>query len=110
MPFGYFAPTSIRLQENSLNNLTDSGLDMPKEKLESMMSAEEFGISPGVFRLHFEPDTPFGFDAQQSGVAGGVFDGGPFISPGRRTGSLNSEMASGEGSKEQEGVVRGSSV
>jgi hypothetical protein len=53
-------------------------------------------------------NTEFGYDAQQSSVAGSVLDGGPFIPLGRRAGGADSSMDPREGSLQQEGVVRGS--
>ena len=53
-------------------------------------------------------NTEFGYDAQQSGVAGNVLDGGPFIPLGRRAGGADTSMDPREGSLQQEGVVRGS--
>jgi hypothetical protein len=52
-------------------------------------------------------NTEFGYDAQQSGVAGNVLDGGPFIPLGRRAGGADTSMDSREGSLQQDGVVRG---
>lgn len=53
-------------------------------------------------------NTEFGYDAKQSGLAGSVLDGGPFIPLGRRAGGADSSMDPREGSLQQEGVVRGS--
>ena len=52
-------------------------------------------------------DTSFGFDAQQSSVAGSTHDGGPFVPLGSRAASLNTELASRGSAKQRSGVVRG---